>query len=183
MSNSPLFPLPVAPHWHTANEVVVPEAHLKNWLQDTGSLTERLQAHCRHFEVQLLGQQKTQLSADELEIIGSQLSVVREVILRGDGQPWVAARSVLPKALTEDGPFAALGSQSLGRILFNDHLFERRPFELCQLEAPNLLETLGCESKHRLFGRRSLFCYQHWRVMVAEIFLPQCPAYKLWSPR
>lgn len=103
---------------------------------------------------------------------------IREVILYGNGQPWVFARSVLPQALCERD-FSGLGSRPLGQIIFNDSRFVRQPFELISIsENDEFLNRLNIQSQFPLWGRRSSFRFEEHHLMVAEIFLPHAPAYQ-----
>lgn len=103
---------------------------------------------------------------------------VREVIMYGNGQPWVFARSVLPQALCERD-LSDLGSRPLGQIIFNDDRFVRQPFELISISTnDDFLGRLNIASQFPLLGRRSLFSFEKHHLMVAEIFLPQAPAYQ-----
>lgn len=177
------FPITLSTQWFRPQECKVPDFHLKNWLLDTGSLTERLQAHCRDFRVQLLGQQPAPLLDNERELMETDAPyVVREVLLCGEQTPWVFARSLLPMALCEadNGELSTLGEKPLGRLLFNDPRFVRQPFQLTCIQPGNeLLQQLNLTTCQPLWGRRSVFLFQQWRLMVAEVFLPQSPAYKL----
>lgn len=106
---------------------------------------------------------------------------VREVVLWGDNMPWVFARSLLPSVLCDvaEGKLVNLGDKPLGSILFHDPLFVRQPFELtCLPDTHPLFAALNLPRERVLWGRRSRFAYLKWQVMVAEIFLPLCPAYK-----
>lgn len=175
------FPLMLDTRWVQPEDLSIPDYHLKNWLLDTGSLTERLQSHCRQFRVQLLGQAMAPLSEDEQCQMTDMPCEVREVLLCGEAQPWVFARSLLPVSLIHQGmqELAQLGEQSLGKVLFNRSDCVREPFEITRIPADHaLLQTLGIDSTHDVWGRRSRFSYRHWHMMVAEIFLPGSPAYK-----
>ncbi|WP_088331452.1 chorismate lyase [Lacimicrobium sp. SS2-24] len=171
--------------WSQPELCQVPDFHLKNWLLDTGSLTERLQSHCRDFRVNVIGQKRAPLMENERECMDPDTDyVVREVLLCAEQQPWVFARSLLPVALCEanQSEFSALGDQPLGRLIFNDSRFVRQPFQLtCLAPDHRLCQQLGLNTYHPLWGRRSLFRFQQWQLMVAEIFLPQSPAYKLMA--
>ncbi|WP_240615624.1 chorismate--pyruvate lyase family protein [Alteromonas facilis] len=175
-------PLDIQFDWYPHRSVPVSDPYLANWLLDTGSLTERLQSMCRQFQVQVLcHQQQPQQTA------GAGNPFIRDVLLLGDGQPWVFARSVIPEAIN-NGELLDLGSQPLGQRIFNDPRFVRGEFELCSLSYERLLAAmpqpyaaqlvpLHETSIHKLFGRRSSFTFLHYSMSVAEIFLPQSPAY------
>jgi chorismate--pyruvate lyase len=92
---------------------------------------------------------------------------VREVYLRGHGQPWVFARSVASRSALERGGLhmERLGSRSLGELLFCDHAFIRHPSRCATGWLPP-------RPRARLWGRRSRFDRGGLSVLVAEIFLP-----------
>ncbi len=166
-------PLDIAIDWVAAQGLPVPDPYLANWLLDTGSLTERLQSMCRQFSVQVLYHAQPRDNSD----------FVREVILWGDNKPWVYARSVIPQAIN-NGELLDLGSQPLGRRIFNDERFVRGSFELCALNCNSLCNHLMTdlvptftEGMSSLYGRRSAFQFLNTQMSVAEVFLPASPAY------
>ena len=143
---------------------------LADWLLHTGSLTERIQASSSDFQVQLLGQASVPLQDDEQQALPSYSAhawQVREVLLLADHRPWVYARSVLPSALC-DSRFQQLGNQPLGQRIFNDDAFVRSEFTLAKVHI----------DEANLYARRSRFCLQQYDLLVAEVFLPDCPCYQ-----
>lgn len=180
-----IFPLGIDAKWSSPAHIDIPDAYLKNWLLDTGSLTERLQSHCREFQVSVLGQRQAALTLEEQQQLGLAKPhydeadwQVREVILLGENQPWVFARSIIPRSLCQSD-FANLGNKPLGQLIFNDERFKRSPFQVAHLSKPaSLLMTLGFAKAEQLWGRRSVFALQDMKMMVAEVFLPEAPAYK-----
>lgn len=183
------FPVTLPNHWSNSAELAVDSACLKDWLLDTSSLTERVQSYCQHFSLAVIGQRQMPPELEEIERLNHTLSAqakfttqqqwqIREVILYGNGQPWVFARSVLPQALCERD-LSGLGSRPLGQIIFNDSRFVRQPFELISIsENDDFLNRLNIQSQFPLWGRRSSFSFETHQLMVAEIFLPQSPAYQ-----
>ena len=176
------FPLNIHSQWYSPSDLTVDDAKLKNWLLATGSLTERLQSQCRQFSVSVIGQSEAKLLDDEIQQLNAKNEewIVREVILFGDGVPWVFARSVLPKSELDGSlsRFTSLGDKPLGQVIFNDAQFERLPIQVTRLESTNpLMKQLAIRSEQPLFGRRSLFRYRQSHLLVAEVFLPQSPAY------
>ncbi|MDF9896125.1 UNVERIFIED_ORG: chorismate--pyruvate lyase [Pseudomonas vranovensis] len=146
-----------------------------DWLFDQGSLTRRLiQLSADHFSVTPLCEGWQRLRDDECLALDLPLGSegwVREVYLRGHGQPWVFARSVAARSSLESGglDLAALGSRSLGELLFCEKGFARRPIEVCHY--PHA--WLPAEQRHEgLWGRRSRFDRGTLSVLVAEVFLP-----------
>ncbi|MND49335.1 Chorismate pyruvate-lyase [compost metagenome] len=96
---------------------------------------------------------------------------VREVYLRGHGQAWVFARSVAARSALESGglDMEALGSRSLGELLFCDQAFTRRAIEVCHYPSAWLP---AIDASNALWGRRSRFDRAALSVLVAEVFLP-----------
>ncbi len=146
-----------------------------NWLFDDGSLTRRLtRLSDEGFSVTPLFEGWQPLRNDEcaaLDLAPATVGWVREVYLRGRGQPWVFARSVAARsALQGDGlHMDELGSRSLGELLFCDHAFTRQAIEVCHYPAhwlPTADQTDG------LWARRSRFDRGALSVLVAEVFLP-----------
>lgn len=178
------FPIGLAAVWQEPEKLPIPEAKVKNWLLDTGSLTERLQSHCKDFTVQVLGQRQCEISLEEIQqlnacVLTSQETKwqVREVILWGDGDPWVFARSIIPEQMCQ-AEFAGLGNQPLGKLIFNDPRFKRMPFQITQLSKSNAISSaLNLTCTQSLWARRSVFQFADLAMSVAELFLPHSPAY------
>ena len=146
-----------------------------NWLFDEGSLTRRLtRLSSDGFSVTPLFEGWQPLRDDEcatLELPAASIGWVREVYLRGHGQPWVFARSVAARsALQDDGlHMDELGSRSLGELLFCDHAFTRQAIEVCRYPREWLPTA---DQADNLWARRSRFDRGPLSVLVAEIFLP-----------
>ncbi|MFC4700685.1 chorismate--pyruvate lyase family protein [Glaciecola siphonariae] len=181
-----LYPFGLAVRWAKAESFVSLPANMKDWLLDTGSLTERLQGLCTSFNVELLGQSVLPLSAAEKSILSrachhaeQQTWQIREVILFGDGVPWVFARSALPDAMCQSS-LANIGTQPLGQRIFNDPQFVRSDFEIGQLEEhPLSHRSFAASTSHQQrWARRSVFSSGDDTVLVAEAFLPDCPCYE-----
>lgn len=148
---------------------------VRGWLYDTGSLTRRLTALSAHrFTVTPLREGWQTLRDDECQALGVAAGSegwVREVYLRGRGDAWVFARSVAGRqALEGDGfALAALGTRSLGELLFSDAAFARQPFEVCRYPRPWLPRNVADDG---LWARRSRFDRGALSVLVMEVFLP-----------
>ncbi|MGY2289927.1 chorismate--pyruvate lyase family protein [Pseudomonas sp. SDO528_S397] len=163
-------------HWRSRSLLdPAPAPLILDWLFDEGSLTRRL-THLSSdgFSVTPLSEGWQPLRDDEctaLDLPAASVGWVREVYLRGHGQPWVFARSVAARsALEGDGlHMDELGSRSLGELLFCDHAFRRQAIEVCHYPPawlPAADRTAG------LWARRSRFDRGPLSVLVAEIFLP-----------
>ncbi|MDY0006566.1 MAG: chorismate lyase [Spongiibacteraceae bacterium] len=148
------------------------------WLLDRGSLTRHLQrASDGDFRVEVVHQGWARPRRSEQQLLAipqGQRALIREVLLRCHDQPWVFARSVLPRT-TLVGRLRRLrrfGSDSLGQMLFNDASMRRADFEVALLpgQDPGLPETVRCNQV--LWARRSRFSLDDRPLMVSEIFLP-----------
>jgi chorismate--pyruvate lyase len=177
------FPFGLLVQWDEPSVFSPLPSNMHHWLLDTGSLTERLQANCENFTVEVLGQHQVELENAEKRALPNHAQSqwqVREVILHGDGKPWVFARSVLPQRLCES-TWANLGNQPLGQRIFNDSRFVRSGFEIGVLTAhPVTGESFATvDAKCKRWARRSIFSIEEHELLVAEAFLPDCPCYQV----
>ena len=164
------------PYWLTASQLhPAPCAEVSDWLFNEDSLTRRLTAlSVDGFSVSPLHEGWQRLRDDECSALnvpsGSQ-GWVREVYLRGQGQPWVFARSVAARSALEGSSLALdqLGSRSLGELLFSDRAFDRGELQVCRYPA-QWLPAEACSAE--LWARRSCFNRGALGVLVAEVFLP-----------
>ncbi|MBR9859062.1 MAG: chorismate lyase [Gammaproteobacteria bacterium] len=172
--------------WHWGPELPSSQAPLCHWLQDTGSLTERLRRHCRQFRVQL---QRTtaeiSLTSTQAAWIGADRAFCREVLLLCDEQPWVYASSLYsPTTLHAVPALGGLGQRALGELLFEDPQLLRSEFEFAQLTAPQWqqltrMQDIAPPAEDDLpWARRSLLSTGSAGVLVTELFLPQAQAYQ-----
>lgn len=173
-------------HWHT--HLIKPALQLSSWLQDTGSLTERLRRHCQQFNVQLQAtRSQVKLSAEQQAWLGAKQANCREVLLLCDGQPWVYASSLYTDSAEQAVPaLAGLGERALGELLFEHPQLTRSAFEFAQL-TPTQWQPL--QQTQRLsfspngtqplpWARRSLLAIPAAEVLVTELFLPATPVYQ-----
>lgn len=185
LNSSYVFPIGIPSLWAEPEKFTIPNPCLNNWLLDTGSLTEKLQSQCSAFHLTLIGQQQAEITAEEFARVcaaqqkfNPQQWQVREVLLWGDNQPWVFARSIIPQTLCEND-FADLNTKPLGQLIFNDKRFKRMPFEVTNMRpSQDFLTQLHISSNMDLWGRRSAFSYEDLKMTVSEVFLPNCPAYQ-----
>lgn len=183
--------------WQAPCDVKNLPPSLSDWLLNTGSLTERLQALTSTFNVNLLGQKEAYIDQSERRHLahkGENAWQVREVILQGlplntaqniaantsknltvPLQDWVFARSVLPTELCQS-TWANLGNQPLGSRIFNDDNFVRSEFEIGQLDYHPLTHE-AFSPQRPCWARRSKFTIKNYELLVAEAFLPNSPCY------
>ena len=165
------------PLWLTAEQLhPAPVAGVHAWLFNEDSLTRRLTALSHDgFSVTPLLEGWQPLRGDECAALGvasGSQGWVREVYLRGRGQPWVFARSVAARSVLEGSglDLEQLGSRSLGELLFSDSAFDRGALQVCHYPAAWLPGAVRAE---RLWARRSRFSRGPLGVLVAEVFLPE----------
>lgn len=163
-------------HWLTASQLdTQPSARQCDWLFDQGSLTRRLtELADGQFSVLPLVEGWQVLRSDEclaLQLPAGSQGWVREVYLRGHGQPWVFARSVAARSALEGSELdlAHLGTRSLGELLFSDQAFTRGPLHACLYPADWLPNAVHRE---QLWARRSDFSRGALTLLVVEVFLP-----------
>jgi chorismate--pyruvate lyase len=178
------FPIDLEAQWLKPSELSIADPSISDWLFHTESLTERLVAHTKRFTLQLIGEQsgfaqlhEIALLSDDPQELDPQSWICREVLLLGDNQPWVFARSIIPAELWQDS-FNDLHTQPLGQRLFTDPRFQRQPFEVSHLLAPNpIFEKLSLGADSELWARRSIFLFNQYKMLVCEVFLPDSPIF------
>ena len=159
--------------------VQMPE-NLGPWLIDEGSLTRKLVALSKdQFEVQVLRQDVAtpdDAEAKALKITQQTPVMIREVVLKGRGRPWVFARSILPMT-TMTGRLAGLrtlSNQPLGELLFQDPSMTREPLEAAWLPARILsVPAALAAGDEPLWARRSVFFLDRKPLLVSEVFLSE----------
>ncbi len=159
--------------------VQMPE-NLGPWLIDNGSLTRKLVALSKdQFEVQVLRQEVATPGAAEanaLKMTQQTPVMIREVVLKGRGRPWIFARSILPMT-TMTGRLAGLrtlSNQPLGELLFQDPSMTREPLEAACLPARILsVPAALAAGDEPLWARRSVFFLDQKPLLVSEVFLSE----------
>lgn len=161
---------------------------LGRWLRRPGSLSAHLQTLGSSFAVQRLGQGVARLLPGEARSLGlapGLRCVVREVVLRVDGEPLVFARSIAP-ARSLQGPWRSLGSlgtRPLAQLLFDSPLVRRGPLQAFELKAEDAWQRhLAKRWRHATgqawperaaWGRYSIFFKAGVPLRVTEVFAPE----------
>ncbi|WP_166266608.1 chorismate--pyruvate lyase family protein [Marinobacter caseinilyticus] len=141
------------------------------WLTLEGSLTRALQVRCRtSFQVNVLSEGffvPTREEARSLGIPSRQRAWIRQVQLCGDGQPWVLARTIIPRATLKGRGrrLRHLGRKPLGGYLFSRPEWQRGAFQT------GLCQTTDADSQPQV-ARRSRFQSGPSALLVGEYFLP-----------
>ncbi len=152
------------------------------WLNDRGSLTQRIQQRCEHFAVHPVRSGLARIAFDESALLGIApqcLAWSREVFLYADNRPVVFAHSACARQDLR-GPWSAVGSMGnkpLGALLFAHPQVERRPLHYKALRGTHLLyqraAVMLSNPPDRLWARRSLFYLHGAPLLVTEVFLPE----------
>ena len=141
---------------------------LLDWLMEEDSMTRRFERHCEKVTVEILREgfiEAEEAGADALLLPEEPRYWLREILLCGNGEAWLAARTILPES-TLQGPeqkLQQLGSQPLGRYLFASSTLSR--------------DFIEPGRSHDLWGRRSLLRLSGKPLLLTELFLPPAPLY------
>ncbi|MEW6705327.1 MAG: chorismate lyase [Pseudomonadota bacterium] len=160
---------------------------LRRWLRRTGSLSAHLQTLGTRFEVQRLSQRVAPLLPGEARSLGLAAGtrcLVREVVLRVDGQPLVYARSVAPASALR-GPWRSLGglgTRPLAQLLFDTRQVSRSALRTlriapsgpwaCKLKAGWQRGARQPWPARTAWGRYSVFHKAGMPLRVTEVFNP-----------
>ena len=169
-----------ARQWFPATALTLQQhSPLLAWLQNPGSLTAALQHHSRgEFAVTVLAQYWGRADFSEakaLNINPRAEVLIREVILSGRGQPWVWARSILPRSSLTGSlrKLSKLDNQPLGGWLFKQPNLKRDPLQISRFAPNDSRLTASITRDQDLWGRRSVFYVNQKPILVAEVFLPE----------
>jgi len=181
-----LFNIASSTQWQKNSHPQNCSKKILSWLLDETSLTKKLERQCELFSVKV----KQQLNTDTVQSALSnnfpapEQILVREVLLHCDGIANVFAQTEIPyQTLSKkQKKLANLGSESLGRILFQDETLQRGDIEIAEFPVGSLLHQF-CNSlqqpcNHSLWARRSLFYIENKPLLVSEVFLPASGIYK-----
>ncbi|MBJ7222537.1 MULTISPECIES: chorismate lyase [unclassified Brenneria] len=153
--------------WFTEKPAIIP-AHIEDWLMETDSMTQRLDGYCAQLTVTIRNERflsPEALTDERAHLPVSERYWLREVVLYGDGRPWLFGRTLIPQQ-TLDGAGAALtkiGNVPLGRYLFQHDALTRDYIRI------------GCGES--LWARRSRLCLSGHPLLLTELFLPEAPLY------
>ncbi|ALV93809.1 MULTISPECIES: chorismate lyase [Pantoea] len=155
-------------HWLPASSPLL-SPPLLGWLLEEDSMTRRFEQHCQKVTVELI--RESFIRADEMAQEAKFLPAderfwLREIVLCGDGEPWLIGRTVVPES-TLNGPelmLQNLGTRPLGRYLFASSTLSRDFIDPGQVED--------------LWGRRSRLRLSGKPLMLTELFLPASPLYR-----
>ncbi|WP_297480898.1 chorismate lyase [uncultured Photobacterium sp.] len=165
-------PLIQSAKWYSVQSWALEQTSHGAWLLESASLSRRLAQYCQHFTVTVLTQtmiSNSHLSVMERQLVGDCDCLEREVMLYGDQQPWVFARTLIPMTTLsgEEQDLVDLGNIPLGYRVFNDRNSRRDALEVA---------NLGTQQQPR-WARRSRLWINEKPMLVAELFLTESPVY------
>jgi len=146
-----------------------PEDHFYPWLTMPYVLSAALRQLCQQLTVSVISQQLETALPEEQQLLKIQEnnSLIRQVYLCGDGEPWVQARVVVPFATYQNHKqdFDDLGDKLLGETL----LYNK----------PGIMRSMFEYSRHSnsIYTRRSVFTINLQLLMIMETFLSNIPEF------
>lgn len=151
--------------WQNTEKFDFPNQTIKGWLMEQGSLSRRLGECCEHLSVELLHNQvveRSTLQHDEETLLSSSDCLLRKVILKGDGEPWVLGRTLIPRLTLDDqhSDLAQQGNVPLGLTVFSAENVKRDALQVGWVMV----------GEERLLARRSRLWMNHKPMLVAELF-------------
>ncbi|MGL5292020.1 MAG: chorismate--pyruvate lyase family protein [Vibrionaceae bacterium] len=163
--------VPVTPlsAWLAPASCALPQ-NLTPWLLESGSMTQRLRQHHRHFAVQWLGNHPAALAKEEQWLVDapSSAGVCREVILHGERGPAVLAWTLFAYQALQDSGLAVQGVQPIGERIFAHKSARRDHLQLAQFD----IDANPYFGAATVWGRRSRLFLGQWPLLVHELFLP-----------
>lgn len=162
-----VFALLRAIEWFDEPPAALP-AHIASWLWETGSMTRRLEAHCSRLTVVPCRERFAaagELGAEYEQLPHAGRYWLREVVLYGDGRPWLAGRTVAPQATVaaSGAALTEIGDMPLGRYLFQQDTLAR--------------DYIHIGLSRGLWARRSRLRLADCPLLLTELFLPDSPVY------
>mgnify|MGYP000885041231 CR=1 FL=1 len=151
------------------DEIPSLSGELLDWLLLEDSMTKRFEQHCEKVSVIVVneGFVGPDMARDALGLLPAEPRYwLREILLCGDGEPWLAGRTLVPES-TLSGPELALqqlGTTPLGRYLFTASTLTRDFIQVGQSDA--------------LWGRRSRLRLSGKPLLLTELFLTASPLYE-----
>lgn len=166
-----LYALRYSDSWRgQANDAV------RAWLQLETSMTERFEKYCRQVSVEVVSEGFVSFAecADAQFLLPEETRYWRrEIVLYGDGVPWLAGMTLVPES-TLSGPDIAL--QQLGETPLGRYLFANPALTRDFIEFGRNGDAWGRRSRLRLAADKPL--------LLSELFLPASPLYQeeqAWS--
>ena len=152
--------------WNTyeAIEHELTNAEIKSWLLEQGPITKRIKS-IAEFRLELIQDELSDATEDEILFlkIDSEEIRIREVILYGNENPMVFARTIIPNTTIEKGlkELGKIGNKPLGDILFEKDIFSKEDIVFATFKYEESL----------FWGRKIKYTVKDQPFSVMEVFL------------
>lgn len=152
--------------WNTyeAIEHELTNAEIKSWLLEQGPITKRIKS-IAEFRLELIQDELSDATDDEILFlkIDSEEIRIREVILYGNENPMVFARTIIPNTTIEKGlkELGKIGNKPLGDILFEKDIFSKEDIVFATFK----------DEESLFWGRKIKYTVKDQPFSVMEVFL------------
>ena len=152
--------------WNTyeAIEHELTNAEIKSWLLEQGPITKRIKS-IAEFRLELIQDELSDATDDEILFlkIASEEIRIREVILYGNENPMVFARTIIPNTTIEKGlkELGKIGNKPLGDILFEKDIFSKEDIVFATFK----------DEESLFWGRKIKYTVKDQPFSVMEVFL------------
>lgn len=164
MPGSVISPLSAMVFFDTTPEL---DNTLADWLFMEGSLTQRFSRYCQQLSITPIRQTfiNSQTADDDGLLPQEPRYWLREIVLYGDGTPWLLARTLIPESTLSgnEQQILHLGTTPLGNYLFTHPQLTR--------------DFIQPGHSKQLWGRRSRLRLAGKPLLLTELFLSAAPAY------
>ncbi|WP_237363642.1 chorismate lyase [Vibrio marisflavi] len=159
-------------NWQSVESFCFPNSLSERWLLERGSMSHLLRSNCQDLTVDLLHNKVVKaerLNKQEIELLSYEQCLLRKVVLCGDAVPWVLGRTLIPESSLEcrGHDFKQQGEVPLGVTIFNSEDVHRDALQVGWAET----------EQGKFLARRSRLWINERPMLVAELFLPECPIY------
>ena len=152
--------------WNTyeAIEHELTNTEIKSWLLEQGPITKRIKS-IAEFRLELIQDELSDATDDEILFlkIDSEEIRIREVILYGNENPMVFARTIIPNTTIEKGlkELGKIGNKPLGDILFEKDIFFKEDIVFATFK----------DEESLFWGRKIKYTVKDQPFSVMEVFL------------
>ena len=149
---------------YEAIEHELTNAEIKSWLLEQGPITKRIKS-IAEFRLELIQDELSDATDDEILFlkIDSEEIRIREVILFGNENPMVFARTIIPNTTIEKGlkELGKIGNKPLGDILFEKDIFSKEDIVFATFK----------DEESLFWGRKIKYTVKDQPFSVMEVFL------------
>ena len=154
--------------WNTSEAIEheLTNTEIKSWLLEQGPITKRIKS-IAEFRLELIQDELSDATDDEILFlkIDSEEIRIREVILYGNENPIVFARTIIPNTTIEKGlkELGKIGNKPLGDILFEKDIFSKEDIVFATFK----------DEESLFWGRKIKYTVKDQPFSVMEVFLIQ----------